>query len=148
MTALAESFPGAQDERILAMRRLAIVPALNEAQTIARVVEEIRSFDPGFEILVVDDGSTDATRSEAEGVGALVVCLPYNIGIGAAVQTGYQYARDHGFQVAVQVDGDGQHDPSELRRLLEPLAADGADMVVGSRFRAGLESDSLRASSR
>ncbi len=133
--ALVESFPAAQDERIVTVRRLAIVPALNEGPTIARVVEEIRSFDPGFEILVVDDGSTDGTRSEAERAGARVVRLPYNIGIGAAVQTGYQYARDHGFQVAVQVDGDGQHDPGELRRLLEPLAADDADMVVGSRFR-------------
>jgi glycosyltransferase involved in cell wall biosynthesis len=134
--ALAESFP-AQEEPIVTVRRLAIVPALNEAHTIARVVEEIRAYDPGFEILVVDDGSTDGTRSEAERAGAVVVRLPYNIGIGAAVQTGYQYARDHGFQVAVQIDGDGQHDPSELRRLLEPLAADGADMVVGSRFRDG-----------
>jgi glycosyltransferase involved in cell wall biosynthesis len=133
--ALVESFPAAQDEPIVSLRRLAIVPALNEGPTIARVVEEIHSFDPGFEILVVDDGSTDGTRSEAERAGARVVRLPYNIGIGAAVQTGYQYARDHGFQVAVQVDGDGQHDPGELRRLLEPLAADDADMAVGSRFR-------------
>jgi glycosyltransferase involved in cell wall biosynthesis len=135
--ALVESFPAAQDEPIVTVRRLAIVPALNEAPTIGRVVEEIHSFDPGFEILVVDDGSTDGTRSEAERAGARVVRLPYNIGIGAAVQTGYQYARDHGFQVAVQIDGDGQHDPSELRQLLEPLAADEADMVVGSRFREG-----------
>jgi glycosyltransferase involved in cell wall biosynthesis len=117
------------------MRRLAIVPALNEDRTIARVIEEIRASDPGFEILVVDDGSTDATLREAERVGALVVRLPYNVGIGGAVQTGYRYARERGFQVAVQIDGDGQHDPSDLGRLLEPLAGDSADMVVGSRFR-------------
>ena len=74
---------------------------------------------------------------------ALVARLPYNVGIGGAVQTGYQYARDHGFQVAVQVDGDGQHDAAELARLLEPIAADRADMVVGSRF---LEAGEYRAS--
>jgi glycosyltransferase involved in cell wall biosynthesis len=134
--ALVES-SAPHDERVVKVRRLAIVPALNEAQTIARVIEEIRSCDSGFEILVVDDGSTDATRSEAQRAGVLVLRLPYNIGIGAAVQTGYQYARDHGFQVAVQIDGDGQHDPSQLGRLLEPLAADDADMVIGSRFRDG-----------
>ena len=114
------------------MRRVAIVPALNEAATIARVVEEIRAVDPGLEILVIDDGSTDGTQAEAERAGALVARLPYNVGIGGAVQTGYQYARDHGFQVAVQVDGDGQHDAAELARLLEPIAADRADMVVGA----------------
>jgi glycosyltransferase involved in cell wall biosynthesis len=125
------------DDRDVGTRGISIVPAYNEAGSIASVVHEIHAADPNLDILVVDDGSTDGTRSEAERAGARVVRLPYNIGIGAAVQTGYQYARDHGFQVAVQVDGDGQHDPSELHRLLEPLAADDADMVVGSRFRAG-----------
>jgi glycosyltransferase involved in cell wall biosynthesis len=132
--AVAETLPAAHDERIVAVRRVAIVPALNEAPTIAGVIEEIRAADPGFEILVVDDGSSDSTQAEAERAGALVVRLPYNVGIGGAVQTGYQYARDHNFQVAVQVDGDGQHDATELARLLEPIAADRADMVVGSRF--------------
>ena len=132
--AVAETLPAAHDDRMVAVRRVAIVPALNEAATIARVVEEIRAVDPGFEILVIDDGSTDGTQAEAERAGALVVRLPYNVGIGGAVQTGYQYARDHGFQVAVQVDGDGQHDAAELARLLEPIAADRADMVIGSRF--------------
>jgi glycosyltransferase involved in cell wall biosynthesis len=139
VSAVAENLPAARDDRIVGVRRVAIVPALNEAQTIARVVEEIRAVDPGFEILVVDDGSTDGTMAEAERAGALVARLPYNVGIGGAVQTGYQYARDQGFRVAVQIDGDGQHDPGELARLLEPIAADRADMVIGSRFRgAGL----------
>jgi len=132
--AVAETLPAARDDRLVAVRRVAIVPALNEAPTIARVIGEIRAVDPGFEILVIDDGSTDGTQAEAEGAGALVARLPYNVGIGGAVQTGYQYARDHGFHVAVQIDGDGQHDPRELARLLEPIAADRADMVVGSRF--------------
>ena len=134
MRAVAETLPAAHDDRIVAVRRVAIVPALNEAQTIAGVVKEIRAVDPGFEILVIDDGSTDDTPAEARRAGALVARLPYNVGIGGAVQTGYQYARDHGFQVAVQIDGDGQHDPAELALLLEPIAADRADMVVGSRF--------------
>jgi len=132
--AVAETLPAARRDRVVAVRRVAIVPALNEAPTIARVVQEIRDVDPGFEILVIDDGSTDGTQAEAERVGALVARLPYNVGIGGAVQTGYQYARDHGFQVAVQVDGDGQHDAAELARLLEPIADGRADMVIGSRF--------------
>jgi glycosyltransferase involved in cell wall biosynthesis len=132
--AVAETLPAAHDDRMVTVRRVAIVPALNEAPTIARVVEEIRAADPGFEILVIDDGSTDGTQAEAERAGARVARLPYNVGIGGAVQTGYQYARDHGFQVAVQVDGDGQHDAAELARLLEPIAVDRADMVIGSRF--------------
>jgi glycosyltransferase involved in cell wall biosynthesis len=133
--AVAETLPATHDDRIVAVRRVAIVPALNEAQSIAGVVKEIRAADPGFEILVIDDGSTDDTMAEARRAGALVARLPYNVGIGGAVQTGYQYARDHGFRVAVQIDGDGQHDPGELSRLLEPIAADRADMVIGSRFR-------------
>jgi len=137
--AVAETLPAARDDRRVAVRRVAIVPALNEAQTIARVVEEIRSVDPGFEILVIDDGSTDETLAEARRAGALVARLPYTVGIGGAVQTGYQYARDQGFQVAVQIDGDGQHDPTGLGRLLEPISADRADMVVGSRFLEGGE---------
>lgn len=134
MKAVAETLPATHDDRIVAVRRMAIVPALNEGQTIASVVAEIRAVDPGLEILVIDDGSTDDTLAEARRAGALVARLPYNVGIGGAVQTGYQYARDHGFQVAVQVDGDGQHDPADLAQLLEPISADRADMVVGSRF--------------
>ena len=134
MRAVAETLPAARDDRIVALRRVAIVPSLNEAETVGRVVKEIRAVDPDLEILVIDDGSTDGTQAAAERAGAMVACLPYNVGIGGAVQTGYQYARDHGFQVAVQIDGDGQHDPSELARLLEPIAADRADMVIGSRF--------------
>jgi glycosyltransferase involved in cell wall biosynthesis len=115
-------------------RRLAIVPAYDEADSVGHVIEEIRSFDPGFEILVVDDGSRDATADVARAHGACVVSLPFNLGIGGAVQTGYRYADERGFDVAVQIDGDGQHDPRELGALLAPLLAGEADLVVGSRF--------------
>ena len=119
------------------MRALAIVPALNEACSVGAVIEEIRRYHPGFEVVVVDDGSRDETAAVAESRGARVVSLPFNLGIGGAVQTGYRYARDEGFDVAVQVDADGQHDPSELAALLTPLGRGEADVVIGSRF-AGL----------
>jgi glycosyltransferase involved in cell wall biosynthesis len=115
-------------------RRLAIVPAYNEEGSVGRVVDEIKTADPSFEVLVVDDGSEDGTAAVARAHGAQVVRLPFNLGIGGAVQTGYRYAHAHGFDVAVQVDGDGQHDPGELAALLAPLLAGEADLVVGSRF--------------
>jgi glycosyltransferase involved in cell wall biosynthesis len=126
--------PAATDRRLVGLRRLAIVPAYNEAESISRVVIEIRAADPDFEVVVVDDGSTDRTARIARAAGAHVVTLPFNLGIGGAVQTGYQYARDEGFDVAVQVDGDGQHDPTQITLLLGPLLDDQADMVVGTRF--------------
>src|SRR5438132_803206 len=120
--------------QLVALRRIAVVPAHNEERTVAAVVEEIKGFDPDFDVLVIDDGSTDRTARVAERAGAHVVSLPYNLGIGGAVQTGLQYARDHGFEIAVQVDGDAQHDPSEIEKLLGPIVEGRADLVVGSRF--------------
>ena len=115
-------------------RRIAIVPARNEEGAIGGVVREIRAFDPGLDVVVIDDGSTDGTAELAASAGAVVLRLPFNLGIGGAVQTGFKYALDHGYDVAVRLDGDGQHDPAELPKLTGPLLRDEADIVVGSRF--------------
>jgi glycosyltransferase involved in cell wall biosynthesis len=123
-----------RESRDSVLRCIAIVPAYNEEASIGRVIEDIRGADPSFEIVVVDDGSTDGTSDIAAGAGAHVVRLPYNLGIGGAVQTGLQYARDHDFDVAVQVDGDAQHDPAEIPKVLAPIIEGSADLVVGSRF--------------
>jgi glycosyltransferase involved in cell wall biosynthesis len=113
---------------------MAVVPALNEQRTLQRVIEEIRAFDAACEIVVVDDGSTDRTAGVAVAAGAYLVRLPFNLGIGGAVQTGYRFALERGSDVVVQVDGDGQHVPDELPKLLGPLLEGKADLVIGSRF--------------
>ncbi len=119
------------------LRKLAIVPAYNEAGMVARVVREIRRRAPGFDVVVVDDGSTDATVPEAEAEGAVVVRHPFNLGIGGAMQSGYKYALREDYDLAVQVDGDGQHKPEYLPEMVSALQTSGvADMVYGSRFRA------------
>jgi glycosyltransferase involved in cell wall biosynthesis len=115
--------------------KLAIVPAHNEAGAVGATVAEIRRSAPDFDVLVVDDGSTDTTAVRARQAGATVLKLPFNLGIGGAMQAGYLYAREHGYEVAVQVDGDGQHDPSYIGELSARLESDAAlNMVTGSRF--------------
>jgi len=118
------------------MRRyLAIVPAFNEAEAIAGAVAAIYERAPDFDVLVVDDGSIDTTAERARSTGAEVLRMPFNLGIGGAMQSGYIYALEHGYEVAVQVDGDGQHDPSHIHDLLECLHSDPElNMVTGSRF--------------
>jgi glycosyltransferase involved in cell wall biosynthesis len=118
------------------VRRIAVVPAFNEQQNVGRVIEEIREFDPDLDIVVVDDGSVDATATVAREHGAIVLRLPFNLGIGGAVQTGFRYAFEHGYELAVRVDGDGQHDASQLDRVVAPVLAGEADIAVGSRFVA------------
>jgi glycosyltransferase involved in cell wall biosynthesis len=135
--ALATTAQASSQSRLAGVKRVAMVPAYNEAACIGSVIDEIRAVDPEMEIVVVDDGSTDATARIAARRGAQVVRLPYNLGIGGAVQTGYQYACAHGFNIAVQVDGDGQHDAAQVAKLLEPILDGRADIVIGSRF-AGL----------
>jgi glycosyltransferase involved in cell wall biosynthesis len=118
-------------------RKIAIVPALNEEGTIGEVVAEIRRQAPGYDVLVIDDGSVDSTAARARGAGAVVVTHPFNLGIGGAVQSGFRYAFVNGYDVAVQVDGDGQHDPAQIARLEEALRGSEADLVWGSRFLEG-----------
>jgi glycosyltransferase involved in cell wall biosynthesis len=131
---LETTVPSLVDPRLAALKRIAIVPAMNEEECVGRVIDEIRAFDPDFEVVVVDDGSVDRTAAVAEQRGAHVVRLPFNLGIGGAVQTGFRYAFEHGFKLAVRLDGDGQHDASQLPLILEPVLAGEADIAVGSRF--------------
>ncbi len=116
------------------MRKLLIIPAYNEAQNINRVLDDIDEHLQDFDILLIDDGSTDSTRELAIKRGVDVISLPFNLGIGAAVQTGYIYAQREGYDLAVQFDGDGQHRADQVDRLVEPLLRNEADMVLGSRF--------------
>jgi glycosyltransferase involved in cell wall biosynthesis len=118
-------------------RIVAVVPAWNEGDAVGGVVDAIHDFDPEIDVVVVDDASSDETAAVAEAHGATVLRLPFNTGIGGAVQTGFKYAVANGYTVAVRLDGDGQHDPRELPKLLAPIESGEADMVIGSRFADG-----------
>jgi glycosyltransferase involved in cell wall biosynthesis len=131
MRAPASTPPGLAE-----LRRVAIVPALNEEGALPGVIDELRAFDPGLDVVVVDDGSVDDTAAVAVAKGARVLRLPFNLGIGGAVQTGFRFAFENDYDLAVRVDGDGQHDASQLGRLVAPVLAGEADIVVGSRFAA------------
>ncbi len=115
-------------------RTLLIVPALNEAANIGKVVACARQHLPDTDLLVIDDGSSDDTAAVGRAAGATVLSLPYNLGIGAAVQTGFAFAERHGYAVVLRSDGDGQHGAEDLCRLLEALEADDCDIVTGTRF--------------
>lgn len=119
---------------LAALRRVAIVPAFNEERSVGGVIDEIRAFDPGCDIVVVDDGSYDRTSAVAHARGAHVLTLPFNLGIGGAVQTGFLFAYQQGYDIAVRCDGDGQHDPAQLSAVLAPVLAGEVDVCVGSRF--------------
>ncbi|MDA0164760.1 glycosyltransferase family 2 protein [Solirubrobacter ginsenosidimutans] len=114
---------------------LVVIPAYNEAATVAAVTGRVHDLAPFCDVLVVNDGSTDATATRAREAGATVLELPFNLGIGGAVQAGFVYAKENGYRYMVQVDGDGQHDPSEIETLQGVMDSDPAlDMVCGSRF--------------
>jgi glycosyltransferase involved in cell wall biosynthesis len=116
------------------VRVLAIVPAFNEERSLPAVMAGLRRSAPFVDVCVVDDGSTDGTAEVARSLGATLLSLPVNLGIGGAVQAGYRWARDHGYDVAVQVDGDGQHDAAFLPELVEAVTSGRAGLAVGSRF--------------
>ncbi|GAB3146190.1 glycosyltransferase family 2 protein [Micromonospora sonneratiae] len=113
-------------------RVLIVIPALNESGSIGDVVREVRGELPSVDVLVVDDGSTDQTAKVAAAAGAAVAKLPFNLGVGGAMRLGYRYARDNDYDVAIQVDADGQHDPRYVPKLVDAL--DEADLVIGARF--------------
>src|SRR5207247_5023999 len=126
------------------MPGIALVPALRGEGSLARVIEEIRAYDPELRIVVVADGSTDRTAEAARAADAMVLRLPFNLGIGGAVQTGLRYAHENGFEFAVRVDGDGQHDAAQLATVIEPVLRDEADIAVGSRY-LGLGGEGYRS---
>jgi glycosyltransferase involved in cell wall biosynthesis len=132
--ASALRIPGIADTTSLP-RCLAVVPAYNEAHTVADVVQALHREAPTFDVVVIDDGSTDDTASRAEHAGARVLRLPFNLGIGGAVQAGFTYAQEQGYDYMVQVDGDGQHDAGEIATLQTAMAeTPDVDMICGSRF--------------
>lgn len=115
------------------MRTLAVIPAYNEAEALPGVLAELRATCPDVDVVVVDDGSTDGTAEVAREAGVVVLRLPFNLGIGGALRVGFRFAVQEGYERAFQFDADGQHDPTQVKVLLDALD-EGADMVVGSRF--------------
>ena len=118
------------------MKKLVIIPAYNESESIEDTIKEIIEKAPEFDYVVVNDCSTDTTLEICRRMGNNVLNLPVNLGIGGAVQTGYIYAKEKGYDIAVQVDGDGQHDPGFLNIMAEKMEKTECDMVIGSRFIA------------
>lgn len=129
----------AQDIRVIV-----IIPAYNEEDNILGVVEDLRKSAPFVDYIVINDGSVDGTAQLLEDHGIPHVNLIKNMGIGAAVQTGYKYALQHGYDIAIQFDGDGQHDASYIEELIKPITEGRADLVVGSRFKS--ENDGFKSS--
>lgn len=128
------------------MKKLIIIPAYNESESIAKTVQSIKNNAPGFDYVIINDCSTDNTKEICEKNEFNYVDLPINLGIGGAVQTGYRYAEKYGYDLAVQVDGDGQHDPQFLQTMADYMETHNVDMVIGSRFieKEGFQSSHMR----
>lgn len=128
------------------MKKLIIIPAYNESESIENTVRDIMENAPDFDYVVINDCSKDNTKAICESNGFNIVNLPINLGIGGAVQTGYKYAMEYGYDIAVQVDGDGQHDPAFLKQMAEIIEKEDLDMVIGSRFidKEGFQSSFMR----
>ncbi|SFO35012.1 hypothetical protein SAMN05216351_10733 [Pseudobutyrivibrio sp. JW11] len=128
------------------MKKLIIIPAYNEESNIVDTVRRANYLSPDYDVIVINDASTDHTREMCEQYGIPHLNLPVNLGIGGAVQTGYRFASRHGYDVAVQVDADGQHNPEFLKTMEQALVENNADMIIGSRFleNKGFQSSSIR----
>ncbi len=128
------------------MRVLVIIPAYNESESIEGVIDEFKRTAPEYDYVVVNDCSTDDTESKLACMGANYINVPVNLGIGGGVQTGYRYAVERDYDITVQMDGDGQHDPAYLKRIIAPVASGECDMCVGSRFieKEGFQTSPLR----
>lgn len=128
------------------MKKLVIIPAYNESESIEKTVQDIVEHTSGFDYVIINDCSTDNTREICEQRGFNIINLPINLGIGGAVQTGYRYAYENNYDIAVQVDGDGQHDAAFLNCMAEALEKEKADMLIGSRFieKEGFQSSLAR----
>ena len=128
------------------MKILVIIPAYNESENIERVITHLQEVNSEVDYLVVNDCSTDSTKEILQNIHANYINLPVNLGIGGAVQAGYVYALENGYDVAIQMDGDGQHNPEYINRLVEAIANGEADSVIGSRFidKEGFQSSGLR----
>lgn len=127
-------------------RVLIIIPAYNESQNIEKVIDNIIENYSQYDYVIINDGSKDKTRDVCRDRGFQYINLSINLGIGGAVQTGYKYARDKGYDVAVQIDGDGQHDVRYLEQMLKIIDNGEADIVIGSRFitKEGFQSSAVR----
>lgn len=128
------------------MKKLIIIPAYNEAENIEKTIRDIEKNAPDFDYVIINDCSTDDTKAVCEENKFNMIDLPINLGIGGAVQTGYRYGWDKGYDIAVQVDGDGQHDPAFLDEMAAYLLGNHLDMVIGSRFinKEGFQSSGTR----
>lgn len=126
---------------------LVIIPAFNEEANIAGVIHELHEVLPDVAVLVIDDCSADATKTNARAAGAAILPLPHHLGLGGCVQAGYMLAHELGYHFVVRIDGDGQHDPRDIPRILETLRTSGCQMVIGSRFyeQNGQHSSALRS---
>lgn len=128
------------------MKKLIIIPAYNEANNLLKLVETIKKTNPDFDYVIINDGSTDNTEKVCRENRLNFISLPINLGIGGAVQTGYKYAKRYSYDIAVQMDGDGQHEPKELAKLIEPIVNKEAHLTIGSRFihKEGFQSSLIR----
>jgi glycosyltransferase involved in cell wall biosynthesis len=133
--------------KVTLLKILIIIPAYNEERNIQNLIRDLLKFDQyNVDLLIINDFSTDRTSDVCKNLGLKVIDLPCNLGIGGAVQTGYKYARQHNYDIAIQVDGDGQHKPTYLGDLIRPLVNEKADMVIGSRYieKKGFQSSFTR----